>query len=247
MSRLAGKVALISGSTSGMGEEEAKLFAKEGAKVVVSGIQEDQGLRLVHEINSLGGESLFIKLDVSSENDWIAAIQTTEKSFGKLNILINNAGIIERYSLNSTTVSSWKQVMEINSMGAFLGCKTVIPAMLKAGGGSIVNIASISGMVGLGYPAYNASKGAIRALTKIVSVDYARKGIRVNCINPGPIETPMFDTAGEEVAAQRTKVIPMGRVGKPIEVAFGALFLASDESSFITGAELVIDGGITAC
>jgi len=247
MSRLAGKVALISGSTSGMGEEEAKLFAKEGAKVVVSGIQEDQGQRLVHEINSLGGESLFIKLDVSSENDWIAAIQTTEKSFGKLDILINNAGIIQRYSLNSTTVSSWKQVMEINSMGAFLGCKTAIPAMLKAGGGSIVNIASISGMVGLGYPAYNASKGAIRALTKIVSVDYARKGIRINCINPGPIETPMFDTAGEEVAAQRTKVIPMGRVGKPIEVAFGALFLASDESSFITGAELVIDGGITAC
>ncbi|SVA62925.1 uncharacterized protein METZ01_LOCUS115779 [marine metagenome] len=230
-----------------MGEEEAKLFAKEGAKVVVSGIQEDQGQRLVHEINSLGGESLFIKLDVSSENDWIAAIQTTEKSFGKLDILINNAGIIQRYSLNSTTVSSWKQVMEINSMGAFLGCKTAIPAMLKAGGGSIVNIASISGMVGLGYPAYNASKGAIRALTKIVSVDYARKGIRINCINPGPIETPMFDTAGEEVAAQRTKVIPMGRVGKPIEVAFGALFLASDESSFITGAELVIDGGITAC
>lgn len=247
MNRLVGKVALISGSTSGMGEEEAKLFAKEGAKVVVSGIQEDQGLRLVHEINSLGGESLFIKLDVSSENDWIAAIQATEKSFGKLDILINNAGIIQRYSLNSTTVSSWKQVMEINSMGAFLGCKAAIPAMLKAGGGSIVNIASISGMVGLGYPAYNASKGAIRALTKIVSVDYARKGIRVNCINPGPIETPMFDTAGEEVAAQRTKVIPMGRVGKPIEVAFGALFLASDESSFITGAELVIDGGITAC
>lgn len=247
MNRLVGKVALISGSTSGMGEEEAKLFAKEGAKVVISGIQEDQGLRLVHEINSLGGESLFIKLDVSSENDWIAAIQATEKSFGKLDILINNAGIIQRYSLNSTTVSSWKQVMEINSMGAFLGCKAAIPAMLKAGGGSIVNIASISGMVGLGYPAYNASKGAIRALTKIVSVDYARKGIRVNCINPGPIETPMFDTAGEEVAAQRTKVIPMGRVGKPIEVAFGALFLASDESSFITGAELVIDGGITAC
>ena len=247
MNRLVGKVALISGSTSGMGEEEAKLFAKEGAKVVVSGIQEDQGLRLVHEINSLGGEALFIKLDVSSENDWIAAIQATEKSFGKLDILINNAGIIQRYSLNSTTVSSWKQVMEINSMGAFLGCKAAIPAMLKAGGGSIVNIASISGMVGLGYPAYNASKGAIRALTKIVSVDYARKGIRVNCINPGPIETPMFDTAGEEVAAQRTKVIPMGRVGKPIEVAFGALFLASDESSFITGAELVIDGGITAC
>ena len=132
-------------------------------------------------------------------------------------------------------------------MGAFLGCKTAMPVLLKAGLGSIVNIASISGMVGVGYPAYNASKGAIRALTKIVAMEYAQMGIRVNCINPGSIETPMFDTAETEVAAQRVGRIPMGRVGQPIDVAFGALFLASDESSFITGTELVIDGGLTAC
>lgn len=247
MNRLSGKVALISGSTSGMGAEEAKLFAREGAKVVVTGISKEQGLKVVDEINSRGGESLFIKLDVSSEDDWIAAIQATQKSFGKLNILINNAGVIERHSLNSTTVLTWKRVMEINSMGAFLGCKTAMPVLLKAGLGSIVNIASISGMVGVGYPAYNASKGAIRALTKIVAMEYAQMGIRVNCINPGSIETPMFDTAETEVAAQRVGRIPMGRVGQPIDVAFGALFLASDESSFITGTELVIDGGLTAC
>ena len=247
MNRLLGKVALISGSTRGMGAEEAKLFAKEGAKVVVTGISKEQGLKVVDEINSLGGESLFIKLDVSSEGDWISAIRATQKAFGELNILVNNAGIIERYSLNDTTISSWKRVMEVNSMGVFLGCKTAMPALIKGGKGSIVNIASISGMVGVGYPAYNASKGAIRAFTKIISMEYAQTGIRVNCINPGSIETPMFDTAGEDVAAQRVTRIPMGRVGQPRDVALGALFLASDESSFITGTELVIDGGLTAC
>ncbi len=247
MNRLFGKVALISGSTSGMGAEEAKLFAKEGAKVVVTGISKEQGGKVVDEINSRGGESLFIKLDVSSEDDWISAIRGAQKAFGKLNILINNAGIIERYALNDTTVLSWKRVMEINSMGVFLGCKTAMPALMKSGKGSIVNIASISGMVGVGYPAYNASKGAIRAFTKILAVEYAQMGIRVNCINPGSIETPMFDTAGKDVAAQRVTRIPMGRVGQPSDVAFGALFLASDESSFITGTELVIDGGLTAC
>lgn len=247
MNRLSGKVALISGSTSGMGAEEAKLFAKEGAKVVVTGISKEQGIKVVDEINSRGGESLFIKLDVSSEDDWIAAIRATQEAFGKLNILVNNAGIIERYSLNDTTILSWKRVMEVNSMGVFLGCKAAMPALIKEDKGSIVNIASISGMVGVGYPAYNASKGAIRAFTKIIAMEYALMGVRVNCINPGSIETPMFDTAGTDVAAQRVGRIPMGRVGQPIDVAFGALFLASDESSFITGTELVIDGGLTAC
>ncbi|MBD47657.1 MAG: cyclopentanol dehydrogenase [Dehalococcoidia bacterium] len=247
MNRLSGKVALISGSTSGMGAEEAKLFAREGAKIVVTGISKEQGLKVVDEINSRGGESLFIKLDVSSEDDWIAAIRATQEAFGGLNILVNNAGIIERYSLNDTTILSWRRVMEVNSMGVFLGCKAAMPALIKEDKGSIVNIASISGMVGVGYPAYNASKGAIRAFTKIIAMEYAQMGIRVNCINPGSIETPMFDTAETDVAAQRVGRIPMGRVGQPIDVAFGALFLASDESSFITGTELVIDGGLTAC
>ena len=248
--RLENKVALISGGARGMGASEARMFAREGAKVVIGDVLEAEGRQVEAEINEIGGECVFVHLDVTQEAEWQQAVDTAVARFGKLDILVNNAGIALRGVLEDTSSEDWDRVMDVNAKGVFLGTKAAIPEMRKAGGGSIVNISSMSGMVGQSYiqPVYKASKGAVRIFTKSAAIQYAKEGIRVNSVHPGPIDTPM---AGErltnaELQRQADERSPMGRTAHPDEVAYGVLFLASDEASFMTGSELVIDGGATA-
>ena len=247
--RLEGKVALISGGSRGMGATEARLFASEGARVVLGDILEEQGQELQAEIAESGGEAVFVKLDVTVESDWRRAVDTAVQRFGKLDILVNNAGIFERSTVQSQTIESWDRVMGINAKGVFLGTKAAIPAMRDTGGGSIVNISSVAGLTGsIQATSYNTSKGAVRILTKSTAIQCASDGIRCNSVHPGPIETMMLGEVfpNPELRTQREAVIPMGRFGSIEDVAKGVLFLASDESSFMTGSELVIDGGLTA-
>ena len=247
--RLAGKVALISGGARGMGATEARMFAQEGAKVVIGDVLEDEGRQTEAAINESGGECVFLRLDVTDESAWEAAVATAVGRFGKLDILVNNAGIARINNVENTSVEEWDLVMDINAKGVFLGSKAAIPAMRDAGGGSIVNISSIAGIVGGRTSAYTSSKGAVRLLTKSTAIQYARDGIRCNSVHPGVIESPMTQPimlnteSGREESAARH---PMGRIGQPEDIAFGVLFLASDEASFMTGSELVIDGGLTA-
>ena len=248
--RLENKVALISGGARGMGEVEAKLFAKEGAKVIIGDMLEDKGRKVEAQINEAGGECVFVVLDVSDEDAWQRAVNEAVSRFGKLDILVNNAGIYRAHIVEETTAAEWDQVMNINAKGVFLGTKAAIPEMRKAGGGSIVNISSISGMAGQSYVSavYNASKGAVRIFTKSTAIQYATEGIRANSIHPGPIDTPMTAFRKDDPAAIAESVarVPIGRTGQPEDVAYGVLYLASDESSFVTGSELVIDGGFLA-
>ena len=247
--RLEGKVALISGGARGMGAAEARLFAGEGAMVVIGDVLEDEGRQTEVAINESGGRYVFVNLDVTDEASWQSAVATAVARFGKLDILVNNAGIARINNVENTGADEWDLVMDINAKGVFLGAKAAIPAMREAGGGSIVNISSIAGLVGGRTSAYAASKGAVRLLTKSTAIQYARDGIRCNSVHPGVIESPMtlpimLDTAaGREESAARH---PMGRIGQPEDIAYGVLFLASDEASFMTGSELVIDGGVTA-
>jgi len=247
--RLENKVALISGGARGMGAVEAKMFAAEGAKVVIGDMLGDEGRQVEAEINESGGECVFVQLDVTDENAWQDAVATTVARFGKLDILINNAGIARINSVEDTTSEEWDLVMDINAKGVFLGTKAAIPEIRKAGGGSIVNISSIAGLTGGCTSSYAASKGAVRLLTKSTAIQYAADGIRCNSVHPGVIETPMTTPImlntpeGRELNASRH---PLGRFGQPEDIAYGVLFLASDESSFMTGSELVIDGGLTA-
>ena len=248
--RLEGRVAFISGGARGLGAAEARMFAQEGAKVVMGDILDDDGHKVEAEINETDGEALFLHLDVTSEAEWQQAISATVARFGKLDVLVNNAGITPYGTGDDTTVEIWDRVMEVNSKGVFLGTKTAIPEMKKAGGGSIINISSIAGMVGSAFvqPVYHASKGAVRLLTKATAIQYANDGIRCNSIHPGPMMTPMTEFTRSDPDRYELSVarIPMGRFGEPEEVAHGALYLASDESSYVTGSELVIDGGVTA-
>ena len=247
--RLENKVALISGGARGMGAVEAKLFAEEGAKVIIGDILEEEGRKVEAEINEAGGECVFVSLDVSSEEAWQNAVNEAVSRYGKLDILVNNAGIYRAHNVEETTSDEWDQVMGINAKGVFLGTKHAIPAMRDAGGGSIVNISSVAGLVGSrATSAYNASKGAVRLLTKSTAIQYASDGIRANSVHPGTIETPMTEgfLADPSMRQDRMDRTPIGRLGKPEDVAYGALFLASDEASFMTGSELVIDGGRTA-
>ena len=243
--RLQGKIALISGAARGMGASEARLFAREGAKVVLGDVLHQQAQAVANEINDAGGHALAVNLDVTSEQSWREAVNAAEQRFGNITILVNNAGILVREELEEGTDPGWDSTMDVNAKGVYLGMKHAVPSMLKAGGGSIINISSISGIVSLGYPAYNASKGAVRLLTKNVAIRFADQNIRVNSIHPGVINTAMMDgdTRSDE---DWDRMIPLGRFAEPIEVANGALFLASEESSFMTGSELVIDGGFTA-
>jgi NAD(P)-dependent dehydrogenase (short-subunit alcohol dehydrogenase family) len=248
--RLKSKVALISGGARGMGAVEARLFAQEGAKVTIGDVLEDEGRKLEAEINATGGEALFVRLDVTSEADWQKAVEAAVTRFGKLDVLVNNAGISGRGRVEDTTVEEWDRVMEVNAKGVFLGTKVVIPAMRQAGGGSIINISSQLGLVGTDHssPQYQASKGAVRLLTKATAIQYAKEGIRANSVHPGPIVTPMTEAVRAD--PERYKVmlsrIPLGCYGEPEDVAYGVLYLASDESRWVTGSELVIDGGWTA-
>ena len=248
--RLEGKVAFISGGARGMGAAEARLFASEGAMVAIADVLEEEGRRVAAQIGESGGKAIFLPLDVTSESQWQDAIAATVTEFGKLDILVNNAGIGGHGNVENTTVEDWDRVMDINAKGVFLGTKAAIPEMRKAGGGSIVNISSISGMAGQSYVSavYNASKGAVRIFTKSTAIQYASEGIRANSIHPGPIDTPMTAFRKDDPAAIAESVarVPIGRTGQPEDVAYGVLYLASDESSFVTGSELVIDGGFLA-
>lgn len=248
--RLSGKVALITGAASGMGEAEAKIFAKEGAQVVVADMLEEDGRKVVADITGAGGEALYVHLDVTNEGSWQELMGATIATFGKLNILVNNAGLSGSYDPDILSTEVWDRLMAVNAKGVFLGVKYAVPEMRKAGGGSIINISSISGFVGQDYihMGYNASKGAVRILTKSAAVQYAREGIRVNSVHPG-IMPPMRSSRGTADPARRAQMIaavPMGREGQREEVAYAVLFLASDEASYITGTEIVVDGGYLA-
>ena len=247
--RLEGKAALISGGSRGQGATEAELFVKEGAKVVIADILEPEGNAVAAQIREGGGDASFIRLDVTSEDDWRDAVEFTLNTYGRLDILINNAAIYKRTPIVQTELDEWNQIMDINSTGVFLGTKHAVPAMQKSGGGSIINISSTAGLVGSERgSAYGASKGSVRLFTKYTAIQHAGDGIRSNSIHPGPIDTEMIKENISTPAdrAESEARVPLGRIGTVMDVAYGALFLASDESSFMTGAELVIDGGVTA-
>jgi cyclopentanol dehydrogenase len=247
MGRLDNKVAVITGAARGQGETEARLFAREGARVVLTDVLVELGQQVVTSIRAGGGEAMFLQLDVSNADEWNEVVRHTVQTYGRLDILVNNAGIAQRGGLESTSLEDWDRVMDINVGGVFLGMKYAIPAMLQGGGGSVINISSTSGIVGFpGGTAYHTAKGGVRLLTKVTAAEYARRGIRVNSIHPGIIETPMTDNMAPERMQLLLDRTPMGRKGTSMEIAYGVLFLASDESSFMTGAELVIDGGMTA-
>ena len=248
--RLENKVALISGGARGMGAEEARMFAREGAMVVIGDVLAEEGRATEAQINETGGQCVFVELDVTSESAWQNAITTAVSRFGRLDILVNNAGISVREGIEDLTEAQWERTMDINVKGVFLGTRAAIPAMRESGGGSIVNISSGAGIaLAPGTSAaYAASKGAVRLFTKSTAIQYASEGIRCNSVHPGPVQTPMLGTTADDetrVAAQVGRV-PLGRVGRPEEIAYGVLYLASDESSFVTGSEVVIDGGRTA-
>jgi cyclopentanol dehydrogenase len=249
MGKLDNKVAFITGAGMGMGESEAILFAQEGASVVVADINENAGMKTVKSIQDAGGKALFVKLDVSNEKEWIRAIDESVKAFGKIDVLVNNAGILLFKTLDETTTEEWDKIFSVNTRGVFLGCKSIVPAMRKAGGGSIINISSIYGIIGApSAAAYEASKGAVRELTKAAAVDLAKYNIRVNSVHPGLIDTPMTADIikDPELAKAVLCTTILARPAKAIEVARPVLMLASDDSSYMTGSELVVDGGYIA-
>ncbi|MDH4120801.1 MAG: glucose 1-dehydrogenase [Deltaproteobacteria bacterium] len=251
MDRVKGKTALVTGGSMGMGESHAKLLAREGAKVAVADVSEEKGNAVAEAIRKAGGEAVFIRLDVSREDEWTKAIQAVDKAFKRLDILVNNAGILLMKDVEHTTFDEWKRLLSVNLDGVFLGIHTAIPLMRKGGGGSIINISSISGIVGdANLAAYNASKAGVRLLTKSAALYCAREkmNIRVNSVHPGGVVTPMTQPllSNPDVQKQLDASTPMGRMAQPIEISWGVLFLASDESSYMTGSELVMDGGMTA-
>jgi NAD(P)-dependent dehydrogenase (short-subunit alcohol dehydrogenase family) len=249
MGRLDEKVALITGAAGGMGLEAAKLFAFEGARVVLTDVAEDDGRTAAQEI---GDSAAFVRADVSRASDAEAMVRFAVESFGGLHVLYNNAGVMlpDDGGVVETDEQTWDRTMSINLKGVWLGCKFGIPAMLQSGGGSIVNVASFVALLGAATPqiAYTATKGGVLSMTREIAVEYARRGIRANALCPGPIETPLLkELFADEAARQRRVVhIPIGRLGQAEEVVRAALWLASDESSLMTGAALVVDGGITA-
>jgi NAD(P)-dependent dehydrogenase (short-subunit alcohol dehydrogenase family) len=250
MARLAGKVALISGGARGQGAVEARLFAQEGAKVVFGDILDDDGKHVEEEIRAQGGEAVYVHLDVTRAQDWQHAVQTAESRYGKLDVLVNNAGIAIHGTIEETSEADWDRIMAINLKGVFLGTKSAIPAMRRAGGGSIINISSGAGIAPAPgtSAAYAATKGGVRIFSKATAVQHAKDHIRCNSVHPGPIDTPMVRGPQTDSArlAELTGRVPLGRLGTSEEIAYGVLYLASDESSYVTGSELVIDGGRTA-
>jgi NAD(P)-dependent dehydrogenase (short-subunit alcohol dehydrogenase family) len=250
--RLDGKVAIITGAGGGMGRVAAQTFAREGAKVVVAEFGEAAGTETVRIVKGAGGEATFVRADVSSEYDAKRMVQHAVSTFGRLDVLYNNAGIMPEadHSVLDTDVDTWDTVMAVNVRGVFLGCKYAIPEMIDGGGGSIINIASFVALLGCSVPqdAYTASKGAILSLTRSLAVQFGPKGVRSNAICPGPVETPLLlDWLVKDEEAKRIRLArnPSGRFGKPEEIVDMALYLASDESRWTNGASLVVDGGIT--
>jgi NAD(P)-dependent dehydrogenase (short-subunit alcohol dehydrogenase family) len=250
--RLADKVAVITGAASGIGRESALLFAGEGARIIVADVNDAAGEKTAAEINTAGGQAAFVHCDVSKAVEVENLIRTAVDTFGKLDVMLNNAGIFPDAdaSVVNTPEEVWDQVMSINLKGVFLGCKYAIPAMLAGGGGSIINVASFVALMGAAVPqiAYTASKGGVLSMTREIAVEFARKNIRANALCPGPVDTPLLASIlSDPVKRQRRLVhIPPGRFARAQEVASAALFLASDESSFVNGATFVVDGGITA-
>ena len=247
--RLEGKVALITGAARGQGAAEAKLFAQEGAKVLLADVSDPEGIAVAAEIAEAGGDAVYVHLDVTNEAEWDAAVQEAVSSFGKLDVLVNNAGIWRRGHVMETSSEQWDDIMDVNAKGVFLGTKAAIPEMRKAGGGSIVNISSTAGLVGSKTSsAYSASKGAVRIFSKSTAIQYASEGIRANSIHPGPIDTDMGDQVWPDPTSRDASIArtALSRIGTAQDIAYGALYLASDEASFVTGSELVIDGGVTA-
>lgn len=261
--RLRDKVAIISGGASGIGAETARVFAAQGASVVLCDLQQELGQALAREITEAGGVAEYRALDVRSEDQWIALVAETERKYGKIDVLMNSAGISGRMpgmtvqmagtmtgvGLTEQTLENWNSVMEVNATGVFLGTKSVIPAMQRAGGGSIINISSICGIVGsFANAAYHASKGAVRIFSKSAALQYAPDQVRVNSVHPGFVDTPLSRPGllGNESGKARMDATPLGRFGKPMDIAMGCLYLASDEAAWVTGSELVIDGGMTA-
>jgi NAD(P)-dependent dehydrogenase (short-subunit alcohol dehydrogenase family) len=250
--RLADKVSIITGGGGGMGRVAARMFAKEGAKVVVAEFGESAGRETVELITADGGEATFVRADVSSESDAKAMVDHAIATYGRLDVLYNNAGVMPEadHSVVDTEVDVWDKVMAVNVRGVFLGCKYAIPAMVAGGGGSIINIASFVAILGCSVPqdAYTASKGAVLSLTRSLAVQFGPDAIRTNAICPGPVETPLLmDWLLKDEAAKRLRLArnPTGRFGKPEEIVHMAIYLASDESRWTNGASLVVDGGIT--
>lgn len=244
MIRMNGKIAMITGAGCGIGRASALLMAKEGAKVVLTDIQADKLAAVVEEIRSLNGEALHFTHNVTDESEWLTVIEKTVDRFGTINVLVNSAGI----SSKNDTMEDWDHVTNINLRGSFLGMKHIIPIMQNAGAGSIVNICSLAGITGGGFNGYTASKGGIRAVSRAAAVDYAKNNIRVNSIYPGIIITPMTEGIlhHEQIKQHFEEKTPIPRFGTPEDIAYGVIYLASDEAGFVTGAELVIDGGTTA-
>jgi cyclopentanol dehydrogenase len=260
--RLVGKVAIVTGAASGIGAETARLFAEHGAAVLLTDVSDAAGKTVAERIADAGGTGMFAAQDVRDERRWSEVVALAEETYGRLNILCNIAGISGRDPqlniqpgltagprLAEQTLEQWNRVIEINATGVFLGTKAVIPAMQRAGGGSIINISSICGMIGShANAAYHASKGAVRIFSKAAAIQYAPDHIRVNSVHPGFVDTPMTKPghSNPEVAKMRLQATPLGRFGTPADIAAGCLYLASDEASWVTGSELVIDGGMTA-
>ncbi|SFK37814.1 3alpha(or 20beta)-hydroxysteroid dehydrogenase [Amycolatopsis sacchari] len=245
MGRLDGKVALITGAARGQGAAAARRFVAEGARVTIADVLDDEGKALADELGAA-----YQHLDVSSEDDWAAAVERTVDEFGSLTVLVNNAGILHFSELAKTSLADYERVIRVNQIGAFLGMRSVVEPMSHAGAGSIVNVSSVEGLAGMPYlVAYTASKFAIRGMTKVAALELGRKGIRVNSVHPGMIDTAMVSEAagGAEIDTSWVgKKVALGRVGQPEEIASLVVFLASDESSYSTGAEFVADGGATA-
>lgn len=255
MTRVAGKVAIVTGGAMGIGKACAELLAAEGASVVVTDREEEEGRNVVDALTATGLRGIFIKQDVGDEDQWKKVVDGTVKEFGRLDVLVNNAGVGWYGDIENTTLESWHKLLRVNLDGVFLGMKHAIPAMRRTGGGSIINMSSIEGLIGDAQTAaYNASKGGVTILTKSAALYCAaqRTGIRVNSIHPGYIWTPMVEKAiqstpdPDAMKRQIEALHPVGHLGEPLDIAYAVLYLASDESKFATGSALVVDGGYTA-
>lgn len=247
--RLSNKVAIITGGAGNLGSVQVSKFANEGALVVIADIDSVKGKLIEEDVANNGGKARFVNLDVTKESSWIQTVKQTEQIFGTPTVLVQNAGLYGSGKITETSEDQWDAIMNVNAKGVFLGTKTVLPRMISAGGGSIVNISSTSGIIGSRISAaYNPSKAAVRVFTKSTALQYAKSNVRANSIHPGPVDSDMLNHVYPDTKVKnlRSLEIPLGRFASPADVCNAALFLASDESSYMTGAELIVDGGLTA-